>query len=77
MKHSGATKVEVLLSRDGSYLVFEIQDNGKGFHQSGSKEEKGLGLYTIRERVELLGGIIRITSSDKIGTDILIEVPIQ
>jgi signal transduction histidine kinase len=77
VKHSGATKVEVLLSRDGSYLVFEIQDNGKGFHQSGSKEEKGLGLYTIRERVELLGGIIRITSSDKIGTDILIEVPIQ
>jgi len=77
VKHSGATRVEVLLSRDKSYLVLEIQDNGKGFHQPGSEEEQGIGLYTIRERVELLSGIIRIKSSDRIGTDIFIEVPVQ
>ncbi len=77
VKHSGATKVEVLLSKDQSYLVLEIQDNGKGFRQPGIQEEQGIGLFTIRERVELLNGIIRITSSDKIGTDIFIEVPVQ
>jgi signal transduction histidine kinase len=77
VKHSGATRIEVLLSRDKSYLVLEIQDNGKGFHQPGIEEERGIGLYTIRERVELLGGIIRINSSDRIGTDIFIEVPLE
>jgi signal transduction histidine kinase len=77
VKHSGATRVEVLLSRDKSYLVLEIQDNGKGFHQPSIEEDQGIGLYTIRERVELLSGIIRITSSDRIGTDIFIEVPVQ
>lgn len=77
VKHSGATRVEVLLSRDKSYLVLEIQDNGRGFHQTGIEEEQGIGLFTIRERVELLNGIIRIKSSDRIGTDIFIEVPVQ
>jgi signal transduction histidine kinase len=77
VKHSGAAKVEALLSRDGSYLVLEIHDNGKGFSHSVNKGEQGIGLYTIRERVELLDGIIRITSSDKIGTNIYIEVPVQ
>jgi signal transduction histidine kinase len=77
VKHSGANRVEVLLSRDKSYLVLEIQDNGKGFHQPSIEDEQGIGLYTIRERVELLSGIIRITSSDRIGTDIFIEVPVQ
>jgi signal transduction histidine kinase len=75
VKHSGSTRVEVLLSRNNSYLVLEIQDDGKGFHQAGAEQDQGIGLYTIRERVELLGGIIRIKSSDKIGTDIYIEVP--
>jgi len=77
LKHSGATKAEVLLSRDKSYIVLEIQDNGRGFRPAGTEQDQGIGLYTIRERVELLGGIIRIKSSDKIGTDIFIEVPIE
>jgi signal transduction histidine kinase len=77
VKHSGATRVEVLLSRDQSYIILEIQDNGRGFVPADIKQDQGIGLYTIRERVELLGGIIRIKSSDKIGTDIFIEVPIQ
>jgi signal transduction histidine kinase len=76
VKHSGSTRVEVLLSRNKSYLVLEIQDDGRGFRPAGTEQDQGIGLYTIRERVELLGGIIRIKSSDKIGTDIFIEVPI-
>lgn len=76
VKHSGATRIEVLVSCDKSFLVLEIRDNGKGFLPAGREQDQGIGLYTIRERVELLGGIIRIESSDKIGTDIFIEVPI-
>jgi len=74
VKHSGATKVDILLSQEKNYLIIEIHDDGKGFSDSKAGDQ-GLGLYTIRERVELLGGIISIRSSDKTGSQIFIEVP--
>jgi len=78
VKHSGATVVDVLLKQDANFLALEIRDNGRGFTRiNPGTEDHGLGLYTIRERVELLGGIIRIKSSDKIGTNIFIEVPLK
>jgi len=78
VKHSGATAVDILLSQDKTFLTLEIHDNGRGFLISDRETgDRGVGLYTIRERVELLGGIIRIKSSDKIGTNIFIEVPLK
>ena len=78
VKHSGATIVEVTLRMNGKILFLEVKDNGKGFDQT-SKETKdeGLGLDTIRERVELLGGILRIKSSDRMGTSVSVEVPVE
>jgi len=77
VKHSRAAVVDVVLKRHENLLRVDIKDNGKGFDIAASEtEDAGLGLYTIRERVELLGGIIRIKTSDKIGTHIFIEVPL-
>jgi signal transduction histidine kinase len=78
VKHSGATTVDVLIKMDGRFFLLEVKDNGKGFDpvQTGIKEE-GIGLNTVRERVELLGGILRIKSSDKMGTSVSIEVPVE
>lgn len=78
IKHSGASVVDVILKIKGKFLSLEIKDNGKGFDSARTiRKETGLGLYTIRERVELLGGILRIKSSDKMGTSIYIEVPVE
>ena len=78
IKHSGASVVDVILKMKGKFLSLEIKDNGKGFDSARTiRKETGLGLYTIRERVELLGGILRIKSSDKMGTSIYIEVPVE
>ena len=44
-------------------------------HDKG--KEKGIGLDTIKERVELLGGILKIRSFDKMGTSLYIEVPVE
>jgi signal transduction histidine kinase len=77
IKHSGASTVDVILKMDTAALLFEIKDDGKGFTPAQiEKRGTGIGLYTIKERVELLGGILRINSSDKIGTSIHIEVPL-
>jgi signal transduction histidine kinase len=76
IRHSEASRVDITLRMRGKSLVLEIRDNGKGFDPLLSeKHGAGLGLYTMRERIELLGGLFRIKSSDKIGTTMYIEVP--
>ena len=78
VKHSGAKNVEVNLKMENNKLFLKIKDDGKGFAPfKGSREDTGLGLHTIKERVDLLGGILNIKSSDKIGTSIDIEVPVK
>ena len=77
VKHSGATAVKVVLKMKGNLLSMEIKDNGKGFDADRAERKRtGLGLYNIRERVELLSGIFRI-KSDKTGTSVCIEVPVS
>jgi len=76
IRHSEASRVDITLRMRGKSLILEIKDNGKGFDPLLSeKHGSGLGLYTMTERIELLGGIFRIKSSDKIGTTMYIEVP--
>jgi signal transduction histidine kinase len=77
IKHSGASSVDITLRRKNTSLSFEMKDDGKGFDPVRiEKRGDGIGLYTIKERVELLGGILRIRSSDKMGTSLYIEVPV-
>jgi len=76
LKHSGASAINVMLSSINSSLLLEISDDGKGFDPARPDQRgSGIGLYTMKERVELLGGILRIKSSDATGTVISIEVP--
>ncbi len=78
VKHSEATAVDIVLRMDGKFFLLEVKDNGKGFNPAKTEtKEEGLGLATIRERVELLGGILRIKSSDTMGTSVSIEVPVE
>ena len=78
IQHSEAGRVDVVLEGKGKFIVLEIRDNGKGFDLSRKESgRKGIGLYTIRERVELLGGILRVTSSPQSGTQLYIEVPAE
>jgi signal transduction histidine kinase len=78
VKHAGATRLDVVLKMNGKFLLFNLKDNGKGFVPAqADTKEKGLGLDMIRERVELLNGIFKIKSSEKMGTSISIEVPVE
>jgi len=78
IKHAKAAIVDVTLKQDGRFLSMEIRDNGRGFDTASEKGRgAGIGLDTIRERVELLEGIIDIKSIRNIGTTIHIEVPAE
>ena len=77
IKHSNAQRVELSMYKDSRYLVMQIKDNGIGFSKYSNIEDKGIGLSTMAERANLMGGTFRISSSNGAGTTITVEVPVS
>jgi signal transduction histidine kinase len=73
--HAQAGQVDVLLSLTEEHISIIIEDNGIGFTPASSVTEEQLGLFGMRERVEMLGGMLTIESSPGRGTTIKAEVP--
>ncbi len=72
-KHSFASHCQVDLQRVNGHLAIRISDNGKGLPQ---KPGAGVGLGSMRERAEELGGTFNI-SSDTRGTAIAVRLPLS
>jgi ligand-binding sensor domain-containing protein/signal transduction histidine kinase len=73
-RHSHATHVEVSLSYNPNYMGVVIADNGCGFEQTA--KQTGVGLRSIRERIESLGGTVEIVSLPDCGTRLTVRLPI-
>ena len=71
-RHSGASRVEVALEREGSLLYLRVRDDGRGFDPDG--EYEGRGLRNIRARVDSLGGKVRFESAQPQGTAVWVMV---
>ena len=70
-KYAQATAVAMRVSdRDGTLLV-EIADDGVG----GADDSLGSGLRGLADRVEALGGRLRVTSAPGAGTTVIAELP--
>jgi signal transduction histidine kinase len=67
LKHSGATQLSVALCHKGSGIELDISDNGKGF-ESFATSLGGMGLNSMAERAERLGGKLAVTSTPGNGT---------
>lgn len=67
-KHGKGDRVDLFLLKTGNDFFFKIQDNGQGFDVENV--QKGVGLGSMRERVELSGGEFRIESGLEQGTTI-------
>jgi signal transduction histidine kinase len=72
-KHAGASTVSIITRRDEGRVVMVVEDNGTGFDAAGPAD--GLGLVSMRERAELLGGSLRVESGPDHGTTLVVEVP--
>lgn len=73
-RHSGATHADLHLAWAEDTLTCTIQDDGHGF-DAAANNGKGLGLRSMRERVEALGGLFAVSSTAS-GTRITIQVPL-
>ncbi len=81
VKHSQATRVEISVTRNGDYLSLEVSDNGIGFDaiEIGTKPDRarGYGLFSVRERLNHLGGYLEVASMPGQGTSATIVVPLD
>ncbi|HBI15151.1 MAG TPA: hypothetical protein DDY20_06500 [Desulfobulbaceae bacterium] len=76
VRHSGAARCEVLLQGDAESLSLAVQDEGRGFGRAELTIKGGLGLASMRERVELVRGDFAIDSRPGKGTVIHVSVPL-
>ena len=79
-KHSGATSVVVRLVQDNGWIDLTITDNGKGFDQEKVRRVRGsisgLGLVSMRERSEQLGGTFAVRSAANGGAMVEVRIPL-
>lgn len=78
-KHADAGQVTIRLLTSFPNIILRMEDNGKGFdvekQLTAALNEKRMGIQSMRQRVALLKGKIRIQSVLNQGTSIFIEVP--
>ncbi len=78
-KHAKADKIWVRLGRKRDLLLLEVEDDGVGFDVSAveaSYSQRGsLGMVNLRERAELVNGLLQINSTRGRGTRISVYIP--
>jgi len=73
-RHSGASQVSVVVSHHAGRIRVMVEDDGRGFDPATPTGR--LGLRGIRERVELLGGGLRIESAPGAGAAVIVDVEV-
>jgi signal transduction histidine kinase len=71
-KHARASVVEMDVTTDDGTLTLVVRDDGVG----GADPGAGSGLVGLQDRVEALGGAIKIDSSARSGTCVVVTLPI-
>ncbi|MEZ4798650.1 MAG: ATP-binding protein [Flavobacteriales bacterium] len=74
IKHASCSVITIQIFLRDRKLIVSVEDDGKGFDIYASKT--GLGISSIKQRVELLGGIHTIESALNKGTIHIIEIPL-
>jgi signal transduction histidine kinase len=75
VKHAKVSEASLRLQRVRNQLRLTISDKGQGFDLSVLVETPGFGLLSVRERVESLGGRMKIKSARGKGSTFLIAIP--
>ena len=75
-KHAKATEVSILLRGLDGHIFLRIKDNGIGFVPQGVRQTPGIGLASMRERLDYIKGSLSIKSEPGNGTVIEISAPL-
>jgi signal transduction histidine kinase len=72
-RHSGAREAWIRLKFSANSLELEVEDHGAGF--VAEKTQRGIGLVAMRERAELIGGVLAVSPRAPGGTLVRLAVP--
>jgi signal transduction histidine kinase len=76
LKHAAATAVTVRIEASNGRLELEVTDNGSGFDPQAAEGRGGLGLVSMQERVEKMGGELTIFSRPGEGTKVRVKLEV-
>jgi NarL family two-component system sensor histidine kinase LiaS len=76
LKHAQAQSVKIFFKYDSKHIEAEIADDGAGFDPEQIRAG-GYGMKSMRERVDLLGGYLTITSAPGCGTRVRIKIEME
>ena len=81
IRHAEARNVQVVFRREKEDVKIVVQDDGTGFSKGlnvdGPTPNGGFGLFTIHERMEYLGGFLRVEPVLPHGSRVELVVPLQ
>ena len=75
VKHANPSEIHVKLSCNEQFISLEVADNGKGFKFDKTHKFVGNGIYNMRERVNMMEGMIDIRSVPGEGTVVSVQIP--
>lgn len=77
-RHADASRVSVTLSYMDDVVALDVQDDGTGFDaRRTTATPAGVGMRSMRERVEELGGVLVVESAPGEGTTVAVTLPIE
>jgi len=76
LRHAHAKRVAVSLVRKKDHVELRVSDDGQGFDANLPRTGKHLGLWSMRERVEQLGGQFDVHSAPGKGTTVTVLIPL-
>lgn len=77
IKHSGATEAAIYLTDHSASINILVEDNGRGFDPEKIQPKEGMGLNSIRKRVEYMDGEMDVDAAEGKGTTINIHIPVK
>ena len=80
-KHSYATQASIFIKKDGSSLIIYVTDDGIGCNPEDLdkklKSKEHLGLRSMKDRMELIGGSIEFFTAQNDGMEIKLQLPLE
>jgi len=74
-RHSGATMAEIELKFRDTFVELIVRDNGRGINKNEINQTNSFGILGIKERTNLLGGVVMIRGRENKGTTIKVRIP--
>ena len=77
IKHAAASNLDISINQEADGIDVMVEDNGKGFDTAAVKQNDGIGLSNIKNRVQYLKGTVEWNSTPGNGTLVAMHIPIE